>query len=121
MLRRSDFDRAFREGRRGFAKALMLVVVESPTGYSRLGLAVSRKVGNAVRRNRARRLLREAFRRLHPTLPAPLDLVAVPRNGDDFPDDPAGVLRILQLALDNAKRRSAPSGPPRPRKGKKGR
>ncbi len=48
-------------------------------GHPRLGLSVSRKVGTAVRRNRIRRLLREAFRLMQHDFPRGYDLVLVVR------------------------------------------
>ncbi len=65
----------------------------------RFGLAVGRRVGSAVARNRLRRQLRESFRRsgLRPAL-AGLDLVAVVRNGGS--GLPSGeVLRELERLL----------------------
>jgi ribonuclease P protein component len=51
-----------------------------PGTTSRLGVITSRKIGNAVVRNRARRLLREAFRLHQHDLAGPLDLVLVARG-----------------------------------------
>ncbi len=48
-------------------------------GYPRLGMSVGRKVGNAVRRNRIRRLIRESFRLLQHDFPQGYDLVVVVR------------------------------------------
>ena len=47
--------------------------------YPRLGMSTSRKLGNAVLRNRWRRLLREAFRLSCPQLPPGVDLIVIPR------------------------------------------
>jgi ribonuclease P protein component len=47
--------------------------------HPRLGMSVNRKVGNAVRRNRIRRLIRESFRLMQHDFPAGYDLVVVVR------------------------------------------
>jgi ribonuclease P protein component len=47
----------------------------------RLGITASRRVGNAAQRNRAKRLLREAFRCVRSGLPGGLDLVVIVRHG----------------------------------------
>lgn len=72
-----DFRRSVSDGR--------LIVYAYPNGlaYLRLGLSVSRKVGPAVQRNRLRRLYREAFRLTRDQLPTGLDLILIPRGGDE--------------------------------------
>lgn len=53
---------------------------------ARLGVSVSKDHGGAVRRNKLKRLLREAFRLERHALPPGLDLVLIPRQrADDFP------------------------------------
>ena len=49
-------------------------------GFSRIGLTASRKIGNAVTRNRARRVIREAYRALYPEIAPGYDIVFVARG-----------------------------------------
>ncbi len=79
LLRKPDFDRVFRDGGSASDGLTRLIVCQNPDG-PRLGCVVGKKSGNAVRRNRIRRLYREAFRLLTPTLGA-YDIVALPGKG----------------------------------------
>lgn len=76
---RPEFDRVFRKGRRLGGRLFMILALPNDRPEHRLGLAVSRKIGNAVTRNRARRLLKEGFRRLERPEEQGLDLVVVAR------------------------------------------
>jgi ribonuclease P protein component len=75
------FRSVFSTGRSYAHGAVVLYVAKRPTGSgpARAGLVVSRKVGGAVARNRAKRLLREALRLEGRELPEGLDLVVVAR------------------------------------------
>lgn len=73
-----EFRRVYREGRRFLGTNLVLYV--RPTGdRRRVGIAAGRRFGGAVLRNRAKRRLREAFRRLSGRVRAHGDLVLVAR------------------------------------------
>ena len=79
---RKDFQAALRTGRKTTGRWLLLWRRENPgTGEPRLGLSVGSKVGPAVRRNRLKRLLREAFRLHRGRIAEGLDLVVHPRPG----------------------------------------
>lgn len=97
-----DFLRAKTQGRRLVCGCLILNWLPLPTApASRLGAVTSRKIGNAVARNRARRLLREAFRLHQNALPSPVDLVLVARAsivGKKFSDVERDYLSALQRA-----------------------
>lgn len=79
VLRSADFDRALRSGRRASSEYLALFVSDNGLGRPRLGLAVSRKLGNAVVRNRIKRRLRELTRPLLNQAKGGRDVVIVAR------------------------------------------
>lgn len=75
-----DFSRVRQDGQRLVYGCLIANWRKLPAGSThRLGVVTSSKIGNAVVRNRARRLLREAFRLHQHDLTQPLDLVLVAR------------------------------------------
>jgi len=74
---KADFDRVY-AGRQSVTDGLLrIVALPGELSHARLGLSVSKRVGNAIRRNRCKRLLREAFRLSRADLPA-LDLIIIP-------------------------------------------
>jgi ribonuclease P protein component len=78
VRRRADFEQIYGTGTR--VSGRLMTVFASATGQptARLGIAATRKIGGAVVRNRAKRLVRELFRHQKPA--AGLDVVVVPRR-----------------------------------------
>jgi len=83
LRRPAEFDRLKREGVAKYAGPLRVAGAPNGTGHNRLGLAVSRRVGGAVRRNRIKRRLREAFRLTQHALPTGYDLAVSAKAHDD--------------------------------------
>ena len=79
IIRGRDFLRARAEGRRLAVGCLLLNWADASGEKTRLGVITSRKIGNAVVRTRARRLLREAFRLNQHRIARTADLVLVAR------------------------------------------
>ena len=78
LLRARDFERVYREGSRARGATMTVAAAPNGLGHARLGLSVGKVVWKgAVKRNRVRRLLREAFRLEQAALPAGADLVVI--------------------------------------------
>lgn len=80
----SDFRRAYARGKSYTNPALVLYVRKNRAGSCRIGITASKKIGNAVQRNRARRVIREAFRQIKLPLKSGFDIVFVARSKTVF-------------------------------------
>jgi len=81
LRRPEEFRRVRSEGRSWAHPLFVLWRAPGTMDGSRVGIAASRRVGNAVERNRARRLLREAVRKLYGRIIGGWDIVLVARSG----------------------------------------
>jgi|MudIll2142460700_1097286.scaffolds.fasta_scaffold28801_3 ribonuclease P protein component len=80
LTRKCEFKNVFEQGRKFPSQYLILYIQNNGLDHSRLGFAVSRKVGNAVTRNRIKRRLREIFRKLLTEYDLCCDIVVVARS-----------------------------------------
>ncbi|MCX8132439.1 MAG: ribonuclease P protein component [Roseococcus sp.] len=115
LTRRAEFLRAAREGRKVARGALVLQALPREDAATRLGFTATKKIGNAVTRNRAKRRLRAAARLALAAEPAPgWDLVLIAR--EETARCPFAEIRAaLESALGRAGVRAR--GPGRPEAG----
>jgi ribonuclease P protein component len=89
VRRRAEFQDVFERGYRVHGRFFTILVLPSGRPTPRLGIVASRKFGGAVQRNRAKRLIREMFRKIAPIHRGPaIDVVVIPRREllrTDFP------------------------------------
>ena len=83
LRRRSDFLRVQSNGRRVHTSHFVVALAPTDVARGRLGVTVTKKVANAVGRNRVKRLVREFFRRNRSRLPTQCDLVFIAKRGAD--------------------------------------
>jgi ribonuclease P protein component len=96
-----DFRRVWSDGRSWVHPLFILWGMPNTLGTTRVGITASRKVGNAVIRNRARRLLRESARHLYRNTVAGWDIVLVARSALPNTMQPQ-VESALRSTLDRA-------------------
>jgi ribonuclease P protein component len=80
LRNKRDFDRLYKKGAKIHGKYLVLIFVKNGTNHNRKAFLASKKVGKAVARNRARRLMKEAYRSVAPRLKEGYDILFIARN-----------------------------------------
>lgn len=95
------FQRAYARGRYYVGPVLVTYVVKKRGKALRVGITTGKKIGNAVKRNRSRRVIREAFREIADRVTPGYDLVFVARAKTPFVKC-GDVRRIMEQQLRSA-------------------
>ena len=103
-----DFGNVYKSGRSYANKYLVIYTLKNNSDRNRLGISVSKKVGNSVVRHRLKRLIKESYRLHEKMFNSGLDIVVIARKGSDACDY-AGIesalLHLMKLngTLDTVK------------------
>jgi len=80
LRKRTDFSAIYNKGKSLGERYIVLFYRKNDLPYSRTAFLASKKVGNAVERNRARRLMKESVRTSQVELPEGYDYIFIARN-----------------------------------------
>ena len=95
-----DFQRVYHKGKSYANKYLIMYILEKDTQQNRIGISVSKKVGNSVVRHRITRLIRESYRLNESKFVRGLDMVVIARSGakeKNFFDIESALLHLGKL------------------------
>lgn len=82
LKKNNDFKKLFTRGKKCFSPALIILYM--PSDSTKLGVCVSKKHGKSVKRNRIKRLLREAFRRQCGNIAKPCNVILIPKQAEEY-------------------------------------
>lgn len=113
-----DFEAVYAERNRRGDRHLLLFARKNELPQTRFGVSVSRKHGNAVKRNRIKRLLREAFRLSQHDLPAGWDFILIPRqnSGATLDDYRRSLVQLAGRLTETIEQQNEKQKPPQPEK-----
>ena len=80
LKKNADFQNVYQYGKSFANKYLVMYVKENDLGINRIGISVSKKVGNSVVRHRVKRLILESYRLHEDMFNSSLDMVIIARN-----------------------------------------
>ena len=80
LKKNMDFQNVYRNGKSYANRFLVVYILENHTERNRLGISVSKKVGNSVIRHHLTRLIRESYRLHEDMFDSGLDIVVIARN-----------------------------------------
>jgi ribonuclease P protein component len=80
IRKKKDFLHLYKKGKRYRGKYFVLIYLSNELTFSRVAVVASKKLGNAVQRNRMKRWLRTLFRRNKELLEKPFDMIFIPRK-----------------------------------------
>ena len=80
LRKQADFDTVYKKGKSVGDKYVVVFYIKNHRDLTRTCFLASKKVGNSVRRNRARRLMKESYRLISDRIPAGYDMIIIARN-----------------------------------------
>jgi len=80
LRRKSDFSLIYNKGKSVRESCIVIFVRKNGLLFNRIAFLASKKVGNSVKRNRARRLMKESYREIKEMLADGYDLIFIARN-----------------------------------------
>jgi len=104
LRRKSDFSAIYKKGKSVGEKYVVLFYKKNDLTYNRTAFLASKKVGNSIRRNRARRLMKESYREIKDNLAESYDFIFIARN-TICNSKCADVKKSMEAAIKKAKLR----------------
>ena len=98
LRKQRDFSRVYKKGSSRGSRYVVILYRKNGLEYTRTAFVASRKVGNAVTRNRARRLMKEAYRSMENGVAKGYDIIFVARNTIEGCAE-AEVEKVMRAAL----------------------
>ena len=101
LRKQSDFSRVYKQGKSKGSRFAVILYRRNGLKFTRTAFVASKKVGNSVQRNRARRLMRAAYRAVEPNVKSGYDIIFVARAPIIGCKEPE-VEKQLKKTLENA-------------------
>lgn len=101
LKKNDDFVNARKNGKSRANKNLVILYVENNLGYTRLGISVSKKVGNSVVRHRVKRILRESYRLNEEKFHSGWDICLIARTGANlctYQELDSALLHVMKIS-----------------------
>ena len=95
-----EFQKVYKSGKSYANKYLVMYVLENGTDITRIGISVSKKVGNSIVRHRLARLIRESYRLHADEVMTGFDIIVVARTGlknKDYFETESALLHLLKM------------------------
>lgn len=97
LKKNADFRYVYQNGKSNANKYLVMYILKNELGRNRLGISVSKKVGNSIVRHRITRLIRESYRLNEDRFQCGYDIVVIARmsaKGKNFHDIESALLHL---------------------------
>jgi ribonuclease P protein component len=101
IKKNAEFQTVFKRGKSVANRQFVVYCLEKEEDYYRVGLSVSKKVGNAVVRNRIKRYIRQTFLEIHDQVHRNMDYIIIARNPAaklDFHETKKSLEHVLKIA-----------------------